>query len=95
MSCVRLSIHARSSGARHVLVLPVFTIFRQLSAALALRHPSALIAIVLSSDKLQIALAQKANNVINDHQKQLKHIVSPFPKPVFPLWFYPITSQVP
>ena len=71
---------------------PPFVVCRQLPIALTLRHPSALIAIVLRSNKLQIALTQKANNVINDHQKQRKHIVSPFPKPVFPLWFYPITS---
>lgn len=60
---------------------PPFVVRRQLPIALTLRHPSALIAIVLRSNKLQIALTQQADDNIYECKKP--HIVSPFPKPVF------------
>lgn len=60
---------------------PPFAVRGQLPIALALRHPSALIAIVLSSDKLQIALTQQADDNIYECKKP--HIVSPFPAPFF------------
>ena len=68
-------------GRRHVLAPPPFVVCRQLPIALALRHPSALIAIVLRSNKLQIALTQQADDNIYECKKP--HIVSPFPAPFF------------
>lgn len=60
---------------------PPFAVRGQLPIALALRHPSALIAIVLRSNKLQIALTQQADDNIYECKKP--HIVSPFPAPFF------------
>ncbi len=60
---------------------PPFVVRGQLPIALALRHPSALIAIVLRSNKLQIALTQQADDNIYECKKP--HIVSPFPAPFF------------
>ena len=63
------------------LAPPPFVVRGQLSIALTLLHPSALIAIVLRSNKLQIALTNQPNNNIYECKKP--YIVSPFPKPVF------------
>lgn len=60
---------------------PPFAVRGQLPIALALRHPSTLIAIVLRSNKLQIALTQQADDNIYECKKP--HIVSPFPAPFF------------
>lgn len=60
---------------------PPFAVCRQLPIALTLRHPSALIAIVLRSNKLRIALTNQPNN--NIYERKKPHIISPFPKPVF------------
>lgn len=46
---------------------PPFVVCRQLPIALTLRHPSALIAIVLRSNKLQIALTNQPNNQPNNN----------------------------
>lgn len=54
---------------RHALTPPPFVVRGQLPIALTLRHPSALIAIILRCSKFQIALTQPDDNVINDYQK--------------------------
>ena len=52
---------------------PPFVVRRQLPIALTLRHPSALIAIVLRSNKLQIALANQPNNNIYERYMSAKN----------------------
>lgn len=72
---------------------PPFVVRGQLPIALALRHPSALIAIVLRSNKLQIALTQQADDNIYECKKP--HIVSPFPAPFFSVpSYYQIVSPI-
>ncbi len=68
-------------GRRPALAPPPFAVRGQLPIAPALCHPSALIAIVLRSNKLQIALTQQADDNIYECKKP--HIVSPFPAPFF------------
>lgn len=51
---------------------PPFAVCRQLPIALTLRHPSALIAIVLRSNKLQIALTNQPNNNIYERYMSAK-----------------------
>lgn len=55
---------------------PPFVVRRQLPIALTLRHPSALIAIVLRSNKLQIALANQPNNNIYERYMSAKNHIS-------------------
>ena len=57
---------------RHALTPPPFVVCRQLPIALTLRHPSALIAIVLRSNKLQIALTNQPNNNIYERYMSAK-----------------------
>lgn len=53
---------------------PPFVVRGQLPIALALRHPSALIAIVLRSNKLQIALTQQADDKTIIYMSAKNHI---------------------
>ena len=55
---------------------PPFVVRRQLPIALTLRHPSALIAIVLRSNKLQIALTNQPNNNIYERYMSAKNHIS-------------------
>ena len=55
---------------------PPFVVCRQLPIALTLRHPSALIAIVLRSNKLQIALTNQPNNNIYERYMSAKNRIS-------------------
>ena len=55
---------------------PPFVVCRQLPIALTLRHPSALIAIVLRSNKLQIALTNQPNNNIYECKNHISFLLS-------------------
>lgn len=55
---------------------PPFVVCRQLRIALTLSHPSALIAIVLRSNKLQIALTNQPNNNIYERYMSAKNHIS-------------------
>lgn len=61
---------------RHALTPPPFVIRGQPPIALTLRHPSALIAIVLRSNKLQIALTKQPNNNIYERYMSAKNHIS-------------------
>ena len=61
---------------RHALTPPPFVVCRQPPIALTLRHPSALIAIVLRSNKLQIALTNQPNNNIYERYMSAKNHIS-------------------
>lgn len=58
------------------LAPPPFVVRGQLSIALTLLHPSALIAIVLRSNKLQIALTNQPNNNIYERYMSAKNHIS-------------------
>lgn len=75
---------------------PPFVVCRQLPIALTLRHPSALIAIVLRSNKLQIALTNQPNNNIYERYMSAKttyHIS--LPKAGFSLRLHITRAPVP
>ena len=55
---------------------PPFAVRGQLPIALALRHPSTLIAIVLRSNKLQIALTQQADDNIYECKNHISFLLS-------------------
>ena len=61
---------------RHALAPPPFVVRGQPPIALTLRHPSALIAIVLRSNKLQIALTNQPNNNIYERYMSAKNRIS-------------------
>ena len=63
-------------GRRHALAPPPFVIRGQPPIALTLRHPSALIAIVLRSNKLQIALTNQPNNNIYECKNHISFLLS-------------------